>query len=136
MNEELRLHIKKLQNRAILSLIAILLTTISIVWGILLLFVPSSIAMVFFVIAILCIAYLVYENRTTKKESEETLFKPVVFDADKHFSFEEIVTIFENLTDTNNQLSTSDDVRFFRLNNNFKIRTVLYRTTEFNKKRV
>ena len=44
------------------------------------------------------------------------------------------VTRFENITDKENQLSTSENVRFFRLNKIFKLRTVLYRTADFNKK--
>ena len=50
MNEELRLHIKRLQKRAVLSLIAILLTIISIGFGILFLLVPSFIAVIFFAV--------------------------------------------------------------------------------------
>ena len=38
------------------------------------------------------------------------------------------------LTNEENQLSTSEDVRFFRLNKIFKLRTVIYRTDNFNKK--
>ena len=38
------------------------------------------------------------------------------------------------MTDRNNQLSTSEDVRFFRLKKIFKLRTVIYRTDNFNKK--
>ncbi len=134
MNEEIKLHIKKLQTRATLSLIAILLTIISICFGILSLFIPSFVAVIFFAIAIICIIYLIYCSRIAKKEAKETVYKPVVFNADKNFSFEEIVSIFENLTDKENQLSTSNDVRFFRLNKIFKLRTVLYKTTDFNKK--
>ncbi len=134
MNEELKLHIKKLQNRAILSLIALLLTVISIGFGILFLFVPSFAAIIFFVIAIVCIVYLIYCSRIAKKEAKETVYKPVVFHSNKNFSFEEIVGIFENLTDKENQLSTSNNVLFFRLTKIFKLRTVLYRTVDFNKK--
>ncbi len=134
MNEELKLHIKKLQNRATLSLIAILLTIISIGFGILFLFVPSFVAIIFFAIAIICIAYLIYCSRIAKKEPKGTVCKPVVFNADKNFSFEEIISIFEKLTDKENQLSTSKDVRFFRLKKIFMLRTVLYKTPDFNKK--
>ncbi|MBQ5321349.1 MAG: hypothetical protein J6K88_04775 [Oscillospiraceae bacterium] len=134
MTEELKLHIKKLQNRATLSLIAILSTIISIGFGILFLFVPSFVAIIFFAIAIISILYLIYCSRVAKKEAKEIVYKPVVFSANKNFSFEEIVGVFENLTDKENQLSTSNDVLFFRLNKIFKLRTVLYRTEDFNKK--
>ena len=122
MNEELTLHIKKLQRRATLSLIAILSTIVSIGFGILFLFVPSFVAIIFFAIATICIVYLIHSSRTAKKDAKENIYKPVIFNDDK------------NLTNEENQLSTSEDVRFFRLNKIFKLRTVIYRTDNFNKK--
>ena len=134
MNEELKLHIKKLQRRAMLSSIAILLIIISIGFGILFLCVPSFVAIIFFVIATICIVYLINNSRTVKKETKENTYKPVIFNADNNLTFEKTVNIFENLTDEENQLSTSKDVRFFKLNKIFKLRTVIYRTDNFNKK--
>lgn len=135
MNEELKLHIKKLQRRATLSLIAILLTVISIGFGILFLFVPSFfIAIIFFVITTICIVYLIHSSRTAKKGAKENIYKPVILNDDKNLTFEKIVSIFENLTNEENQLSTSENVRFFRLKEIFKLRTVIYRTDNFNKK--
>ena len=133
MREELKLHIKKLERQAALSLIAILSTIISIGFGILFLFIPSFVAIIFFVIATVCIVYLIYSSRTAKKEAKEAIYKPVIFDADKNLTFEEIVSIFGELTDKENQLSTSKDVRFFHLNKIFRLRTVIYRTNSFNK---
>lgn len=134
MNEELKLHIKKLQNRATLSSIAILLAFISIVFGILFLFVPSFGAIIFFAIAIISIIYLIYCGRAAKKEAKEAVYKPVVFNSNRNLTFEEIISIFEKLTDKDDQLSTSEDVKFFRLNEIFKLRTIIYRTADFNKK--
>ena len=134
MNEELTLHIKKLQRRAMLSLIAILSTIVSIGFGILFLFVPSFVAIIFFAIATICIVYLIHSSRTAKKEAKENIYQPVIFNDDNNLTFEKIVSIFENLTNEENQLSTSEDVRFFRLNKIFKLRTVIYRTDNFNKK--
>ena len=134
MNEELTLHIKKLQRRATLSLIAILSTIVSIGFGILFLFVTSFVAIIFFAIATASIVYLIHSSRTAKKEAKENIYKPVIFNDDKNLTFEKIVSIFENLTNEENQLSTSEDVRFFRLNKIFKLRTVIYRTDNFNKK--
>ena len=134
MNEELKLHIKKLQRRSTLSLIAILSTIISIGFGILFLFVPSFVAIIFFVITAICIVYLIHSSHTAKKEAKENIYKPVIFNADKSLTFEKIVSIFENLTNEENQLSTSEDVRFFRLNKIFKLRTIIYKTDSFNKK--
>ena len=107
MNEELKLHIKKLQKRAKLSLIAILSTIVSIGFGILFLFVPSFVAIIFFVIATGCIVYLIHSSRTAKKEAKENIYKPVIFNDDKNLTFEKIVSIFENLTNEKNQLSTN-----------------------------
>ena len=134
MNEEIKLHIKKLQIRATLSLIAILSTIISIGFGILFLFVPSFVAIIFFAIATICIVYLIHSSPTAKKEAKENIYKPVFFNDNNNLTFEKIVSIFENLTNEENQLSTSEDVRFFRLNKIFKLRTVIYRTDNFNKK--
>ncbi len=134
MDEELKLHIKKLQRRATLSLIAILSTIISIGFGSLFLFVPSFVAIIFFVIATACIVYLIRSSRTAKKEAKENIYKPVILNDDKNLTFEKIVSIFENLTNEESQLSTSEDVRFFQLKNIFKLRTVIYRTDNFNKK--
>lgn len=134
MNEELKLHIKKLQSRATFSLIAILSTIISVGFGILLLFVPSFVAIIFFVIATASIVYLIHSSRTGKKEVKENIYKPVVFNDDNNLNFEKIVSIFENLTNEENQLSTSEDVRFFRIKKIFKLRTVIYRTDSFDKK--
>ena len=134
MNEELKLHIKKLQRRATFSLITILSTIVSIGFGILFLCVPSFVAIIFFVIAADGIVYLIHSSRTAKKEVKENIYKPIIFNADKNLTFDEIVSIFKNLTDEDNQLSTSEDVRFFRLKKIFKLRTVIYRTDNFNKK--
>ena len=117
-----------------LSLIAILSTIISIGFGILFLFIPSFVAIIFFVIAAVCIVYLIQSSRTAKKEAKENMYKPVIFNDDKNLTFEKTVSIFENLTNEENQLSTSEDVRFFRLKKIFKLRTVIYRTDNFNKK--
>ena len=133
MNEELKLHIKKLQRRATFSLIAILSTIVSIGFGILFLCVPSFVAIILFVIAADGIVYLIHSSRTAKKEVKENIYKPIIFNADKNLTFDEIVSIFKNLTDEDNQLSTSEDVRFFRLKKIFKLRTVIYRTDNFNK---
>ena len=134
LNEELKLHIKKLQRLALLSLIAILSTIISIGFGILFLFIPSLFAIIFFAIATVCIVYLIHSSRTAKKETKENIYKPVIFNDDKNLTFEKVVSILENLTNEENQLSTSKDVRFFRLKKIFKLRTVIYRTDNFNKK--
>ncbi len=134
MNNELKLHIKKLQNRATLSLIAMLVSIILNGCGIMCLFVTPFFAIIFFTIAILSIVYLIYNSHIVKKESKKNSYKPVIFNSDKNFSFEEIIGIFDNLVAKGNQLSTSENVRFFRLNKIFKLRIILYKTAAFNKK--
>ena len=86
MNEELKLHIKKLQRRAIFSLTAILLTIISIGFGVLFLLVPSFVAILFFVIVAICIVYLIHSSRFSKKEAKENVYKPVIFNADNNLT--------------------------------------------------
>ena len=88
MNEEFKLHIKKLQRRATFSLITILLTIISIGFGILFLFVPSFVAIIFFAITTASIVYLIHSSHTAKKEAKENIYKPVVFNGDKNLTFE------------------------------------------------
>ncbi len=134
MNEEFKLHIKKLTARTTLVFIAILLAAFSLVLGIMFLFIPSFIAFILFAFTALCIVCLVYCNRIAKKEEKENTYQPVILNSEKSLTFEEIIGIFENITDKDNQLSTSEDVRFFRLNKVFNLRTVLYRTEDFNKK--
>lgn len=134
MNKELKTHINKLQMRATLSLIAILSAIILIGFGILLLFIPSVASILFFAIAAVSILYLIGSARSAKKEAKENNGKPVVFQAEKDSSFDEIVTVFENLTDQENRLSISEDVRFFQLDKVIKLRAILYKTVDFHKK--
>ena len=50
MTDELNLHIKKLQRRAMLSLLALLSAIISIGFGVVFLFAPSLVAAAFFAV--------------------------------------------------------------------------------------
>lgn len=134
MSSELKLHIRKLQSRAIISLIIILITLFSIVLGISFLFIRYYIAIIFFTIAALCIFFLICNKHIVKKDSEKTIYNPIIFISDKYFSFEKIIDIFANLTSNENQLSTSKDVWFFRFKKILNLRIVLYRTEKFNKK--
>ena len=134
MTDELNLHIKKLQRRAILSLLALLSAIISIGFGVVFLFAPSLVAAAFFAAAMFSIAYFLYLNHSARHESEDTLCKPATFTAHHRFSFSEVVHIFESLTNSENQLSVSEDVRFYRFRNIFQFRVILYRTDAFTKK--
>ncbi|MBR2327159.1 MAG: hypothetical protein IKA51_00905 [Clostridia bacterium] len=59
-----------------------------------------------------------------------------MLNADKSFSFDDVVSIFEGLTDEENRLSISESVRFYRFNFSkfLRLRIVLYGTDDFNKK--
>ena len=111
-----------------------MITVISIFFGILFLFVPSYIAIIFFVISGVSITYLIYTNRTIKKEIKENIYKPVSFNTNRNFPFDEIVIIFDNMTRKENQPSISENVLFFRFSKIFNLRTILYKATDFNKK--
>lgn len=134
MTEDLKLHIRKLQHRAICSLLFILLAIISIGLGLLLLFLPSFTSIIFFVLGIVSIVYLVFSSRSAKREAKNCVYEPVKFIAKQALSWEKLVHIFESLTDKEEQITNSFDVRFYRLNKIFKLRTILYRTEDFYKK--
>ena len=134
LNKELKLHIKKLQRRSIFSGGAIILVIISIIFLVPFLIDFSFIAIVFFAIAVVSIIYLIYSNHIVNKELRKIKFEPVIFKANSNFSFKEVVTIFEKLTDKENKFFLSEDLLFFHLNKIFELRAILYRTVDFDKK--
>ena len=134
MKDDLKLHIKKLQIRAIFSLVFILLALVSIGFGILLLFLRSFTSIIFFVLGSISITYLIISCQSAKREAKNGVYEPVKFVSKQALSWEELVSIFESITDKEEQLTNSVDVRFFRLNKIFKLRTILYRTDDFCKK--
>lgn len=68
-----------------------------------------------------------------KTKLRETTAKPVVFKTENNLSFEELTAIFAEYTTEDYKLSTSEDVLFFQLNKIFKLRVILYRTSDFIK---
>ena len=134
LNSELKLYIKKMQNRATISLVAIILTFISSVYCIIFLNDSIFVAVGFLIITIVSIIYLIFSKCNVNKELRESKYEPVIFKADTDFSFEEVIDTFEKLTDKENKVLLSEDVLFFRLNKMFELRAILYRTTDFNKK--
>lgn len=133
MNEELNLHIQKLQSRAILFLLALLLGIVSLALGLIAAFASSLSAIIFFVATVLCIIILIRSHRMAKQEASENSHKPVVVKADRNLSFPEIVRSFEAVTDAHKQLSPSGQVRFFLLEQDFRLRAILYQTEYFCK---
>lgn len=134
MSKELRLHIARLTRRAIIFFLVLMLTFVCVVIGIMCLLIPTYAALIFFGVSVICIVYLIYCKRIEKKESQEKEHKPVIFTAYNDFSFREIANIFDKITDKKNKLSISGDVLFYRFTKIFKTRTILYKTTDFNKK--
>lgn len=134
MTDEIALYLKKLKAKTIISLIATIITIISTSIGILLLFAHSFISIVFFIISVFFIVYLIYNHHLAKTEEKDNIYKPVVFNTQTNFSFEEIVDIFNSLTDCENRLSACDNVLFFRFNKIIKLRTILYKTDNFSKR--
>ncbi len=133
MSREYELHIRKLQSRAILSFAFVLIALISLGLGILLAFIGALASVIFFSIAAIAIVYLVFQSKIAKKEEREQAYKPIIFNTSKTLSFEETVAVFENLTDKENRITLSEEVRFFRFEKIFKIRTVIYKTDDFDK---
>ena len=134
LSNELQLHMKKLQARAALSVAAILAAVICLVFGVIFLLIPSGVAVPCFILACIAIAYLVYAKRTARTEEKQGGFEPVVLSAGRRLPFREVAAFFEGITETQDQLSSSEDVRFFKADHLFKLRAIVYRTDCFDKK--
>ena len=133
MNDELPLHLRKLQTRATLSLIGILTIIISLVLGTASLLGSSYAAVPFFAVALIGTALLVYAKRASKSEEQGGGFEPVVFQAKQTLSFAEVNSFFESITDAKNQFAGSEDIRFFLTKYIFTVRAVVYQTVSFDK---
>ena len=134
LSNELQLHIKKLQARATLSVVAILAAVICLVFGVAFLLVLSWVAIPCFIFALIAIAYLVYAKRAARTEEKQGGFAPVVFSAGRRLPFQEVTAFFESITEARDQLSSSEDVRFFKTDHLFKLRAIVCRTDCFDKK--
>lgn len=134
LSNELQLHMKKLQARATLSVVAILAAVICLVFGVAFLLVLSWVAIPCFIFALIAIAYLAYAKRTARIEEKQGGFEPVILSSGRCLSFQEVIAFFEEITAVQDQLSTSEDVRFFMTDHIFKLRAIVYQTTDFSKK--
>ena len=134
MNEDLKLHIKKLQKKAILSLVSIITVIVSVPLVFLLLSTYWYVAIVLLVISVTCIIYLTDLDKRAKKESKALNYKPVVFNSKQDISFEYLSSVFSSFTEKNNRIITCNHIRFYSFQKVFKTRVILYRTTDFNKK--
>ena len=134
LDNELKLHIKKLQNRTPVSIIAFLSAVISIAFGIMLIFVELYVAIVLFAMGAGCIMCLIYCNSTAKREQRDFDAKPCIFKADVKICFDKIKAVLEKNTDAECRIYASENLMFFRINKIFKLRTILYRTEDFDSK--
>ena len=125
---------KKLQARATLSVVAILATVICLVFGVVFLLVPSVTAIPCLTVALTAIAYLVYAKRGAHIEEIQGGFSPVILSAGRRLPFQEVTAFFEGITEAQDQLSLSEDMRFFKTDHLFKLRAIVYRTNCFDKK--
>ena len=113
---------------------AILAAGICLVFGVAFVLVPSGVAVPCFILACIAIAYLVYAKRTARAEEKQGGFEPVVLSAGRRLPFREVAAFFEGITEAQDQLSLSEDVRFFKTDHLFKLRAIVYRTGCFDKK--
>lgn len=125
---------KKLQARAALSVVAILAAGICLVFGVAFVLIPSGAAIPCFVLALTAIGYLAYAKRAARAEEKRGGFEPVVLSADRRLPFQEVIASFEGITEAQDQLSLSEDVRFFMTDHIFKLRAIVCQTDCFDKK--
>ena len=133
-NSELRSHIRKLQTRATLSLICVLLIVVSLVFGIGFAVVRSWAAVPCFGAALISVAYLLFADRAARREERQGGFEPVAFRADREWSFQNVTAFFEGITVAEKQVVTSENVRFYLTDHIFKLRAVVYGADAFDKK--
>lgn len=135
MCQDLKRHLNKLQIRATLFVVAMMLTFLLLCFGILFLFVSFVVSIILFAVCAASISYLVYLSHVTKKEETQANQTPVVLCRNSSIPFDNLVRRFEELAQET--LSLSADVRFFRSNmrshNGFLLRVILYRTDLFEK---
>ena len=134
LNGDLKAHLRKLQIRATLWVVAVLATIVSLLFGVVLLLVRSYAAIPCFAVVLLCIAWLLFANRVAQAEAREAVPSPVAFGPGRSCSFGEAVTRLAGITPAENRLSLSEDVRLFRTECIFTLRAVVYHTASFDKR--
>lgn len=134
LNDNLRLHLKRLKRRALLNVIALIIVISTI--GIGLLFIFTSLfkdGIILLVASLPFVIYLVFSSKRVKKEIK-VIHNPIIIELKRSLSFNDLVDALESLTTESERLSLSDDIRFYHFKNNFKSRVILYHTNDFNKK--
>lgn len=136
LDDNLKLHIKKLKRRAFLNIISLLVVVSTIGVGLLLIIVPLKMFVEGLLIMLISIPFIVYLVISSKKAKEDakSIYTPVVFKLGKCLSYSDLIDALENLTFESNRLILSDDVRFYYFKNKFHSRVILYKTDDFNKK--
>lgn len=133
MDTEHKTHIRKLHIRATLAVACVLLIVVSLVFGIAYAAARSRAAVSCFAVALLGAGYLLYADRVARREERQGGFEPVVFQADRAWSFRDVAAFFEGITDEGDRIA-AEDVRFYRTDHIFQLRAMVYRTDAFDKK--
>lgn len=133
-NAELRSHIRKLQTRATLSVICVLLVIVLLVFGVAFAVARSWVAVPCLATALLGAGCLAYADRTARREERQGGFEPVAFQADQRYSFQDVSGFFEGMTDEKDRIAMSENVRFYKTDHIFKLRVVVYGAAAFDKK--
>lgn len=132
MDTEHKTHIRRLQTRATLSVICILLIIVSLVFGAGFAVTRSWVAVPCFAAALLGAGYLLWADRDERREERQGGFEPVTFEMDRAWSFQDMAAFFEGITDVKDRIAL-EDVRFYRTNHIFQLRAVVYHTDAFDK---
>lgn len=133
MDTEHKTHIRRLQTRATLAVISVLLIVVSLVFGAGFAVTRSWVAVPCFAAALLGAGYLLWADRDERREERQGGFEPVTFEMDRAWSFQDMAAFFEGITDVKDRI-TLEDVRFYRANCIFRLRAVVYGTASFDKK--
>lgn len=134
LNDNLRLHLKRLKRHALLNAIALIIVISTIAIGLLFIFTSLFKDGIFLLVASLpFVIYLVFSSKRVKEEIK-TIHNPLIIKLKNNLSFNDLVDVLESLTTESARIYLSDDIRFYHFKNNFKSRVILYRTNDFNKK--
>ena len=128
--QDIMTYIKKLQRREIFHLFLYIMLILTIPIGIAYLFIRLAIGLALLLLAALGVAYLLYNKQIRGKEA---IRKPFILNSGREMHFEEICEALENLTGKENRFSLSENLRFLRIEKEFKFRIILYKTLNFGK---
>ena len=131
MSPTIRTHIRKLQARAVIFAVSVVIVFGSIIFAVAFLIARSQIAFVFLAVSACGIACIVVLHILAKKEAQKTIPQPVVLDMPTTVSFVGAIRFFETRSKEENRLSANDQTRFFLCRKH--LRVILYDTENFQK---